>query len=106
MSEPRRHVHLRLLFKDKKSGKVLHEARKWIPDTSLQATLSELLDELTPEYVVERYRQDYTYYKDGETEYIKFHAHLFDEADNTFTLTVHVFSCYCEPLNVNTEPPF
>lgn len=54
-----------------------------------------------------RYRND----KDGQTEMYILRGHptntdVTKPDDFKYLLTVHVFSCYCEALNENTEPPF
>lgn len=49
------------------------------------------------------YQKHYARYPEGNTEYIRFEGTI--EKDH-FTLTVDAWSCYCEPLNENQEPPF
>lgn len=48
------------------------------------------------------YLQEYSNDSDGDTIYYKFNGIMVDG----LRLTAHVFSCYCEPLNENQEPPF
>lgn len=100
------HTHIHLFFKDKKSGKTIFERKTALKQGQTKGILDQFVEEVTTDYVIERYRLDYSFDKDGATEYFKYHAQVYDEHNDYYTLTVHVFSCYCEPLNENKEPPF
>ena len=66
-------------------------------------SIENCTDMLTSTFQFTEYVKNYAYYKDGNTEYIRFEGTV---ADTGLQLTIDVFSCYCEPLNENQEPPF
>lgn len=95
----KKHVHWRMVVKEgndsEESGGVYRNPNKFSVETCT--------DDLTSKFQFTEYVKHYAYYKDGDTEYIRFEGHLFgDKLD----VTIDVFSCYCEPLNEGQEPPF
>jgi len=96
----RPHVHVIQIVKKPKTKYVDEQHFSYyLPRLSIE----NLLDELLQHYQFVEYNKSYAFYKDGATEYIRLEGTLLEDH---LKLTMDVFSCYCEPLNENQEPPF
>jgi len=95
-----KHGHWRMSMKDILTGdEELSSAR--LPMHSF--SIENVTQELTRDHQFTEYEKHYAYYKDGDTEYVHFVGTV---ADLNLKLTIDVWTCYCEPLNENDEPPF
>lgn len=65
-------------------------------------TPSAAIESFKADYPLIKYTQSYSKDVNGNTEYIV----LTGTNPDGFRLTIHSFSCYCEPLNENQQPPF
>lgn len=65
-------------------------------------TPSAALADVKKEFEFKRYAETYSRDTNGNTEYLILTGNTVDD----LRLTIHSFSCYCEPLNENQEPPF
>jgi alpha-acetolactate decarboxylase len=86
----------------KGNGDLMHEDAQVYHNKSAGVIAQTLVDELTKEFVVIKSHADYVFHENEAVEYYKYKA-LFSTKER---LTVHVFTCYCEPLNENQSPPF
>lgn len=66
-------------------------------------SLESCLNDVTSEFQFTEYQKHYAFYKNEATEYVRFEATLLGEH---LKLTSDIYTCYCEPLNVNQDPPF
>lgn len=96
----RKHVHAIMLCKDLTNGK-LDETHTTMRGRGF--SIENITDDLTKQFTFTEFNKSYALYKDGDTEYLRFEGSLMGEQ---IKLTLDVFSCYCEPLNENQEPPF
>lgn len=94
------HGHWKMAIKDLETGDVEHQVGGFRSDV---ISLDEATDQLTYIYQFTEYNKSYAFYKDGATEYLRFEGTV---AGLRLRLTIDVFTCYCEPLNENQEPPF
>lgn len=92
------HTHIRTELKHS-NGRLI-EASKGISPASLSPVAT--LETFKAEFKFKRFTESYSNDLDGNTEYIVFRGYTTDD----YLLTIHSFSCYCEPLNENQEPPF
>lgn len=95
-----KHGHWRIHIKDLVTSDEETTTKK-LPSTSF--SIEAVTDELTGKYQFTEYEKHYAYYKDGDTEYVRFVGTV---AELQLQLTIDVWTCYCEPLNENHEPPF
>lgn len=95
-----KHGHWRMTTEDLVTGDK-ETTQKKLPRTSF--SIETATDDLTKHYQFVEYEKHYAYYIDGDTEYIRFVGTV---AELQLRLTIDVWSCYCEPLNENQEPPF
>lgn len=93
------HMHARWTIKD--GGTALEEIVKTYK-TSDSPTIVGKLDEFKSKFVFIEYDESYARDKEGNTEYVRFEATI----QGDFQLQLDLFTCYCEPLNENQEPPF
>jgi hypothetical protein len=94
------HGHWRMTVKDLVSGEEETTSKK-LPKDSF--SIEAATDDLTKHWRFVEYEKSYAYYKDGDTEYIRFVGTV---AEIHLQLTIDVWTCYCEPLNENQDPPF
>lgn len=96
------HVHVIRKMKDLVTG---HEDENHTTLSSRHRTFSieTTLDDMIRSFQFTEYVKNYSFYKDGATEYIRFEGTLLGYQ---LKLTMDVFTCYCQPLNENQEPPF
>lgn len=92
------HTHIRTELKHM-NGRVI-DKNKHSTSYTPKATLDAFKEQ--GQFEFKRYAETYSRDFDGNTEYIIFTGTTKDD----FRLTIHSFSCYCEPLNENQEPPF
>lgn len=97
----KKHVHAVMICKDQKDGATDETHMTFGQGRSF--SIENITDDLTKQFWFTEYSKSYAYYPEGDTEYIRFEASVFGEP---IKLTLDVFSCYCEPLNENQEPPF
>lgn len=90
------HTHIRTELKYM-NGRPIDTSKKATSLTPVAA-----VNEFKQDFEFKRYAETYSRDQDGNTEYIIFTATTKDD----FRLTIHSFSCYCEPLNENQAPPF
>lgn len=90
------HVHVRV---DAPKVKFKNQLQV-LEDVKPREVMKGWIERFDWHYYTERYSHDL----DGDTEYLKLQGKPIDDVD--YLLTVHVFSCYCEPLNENQDPPF
>lgn len=95
------HVHYVIQVKDITTGQV-DEKRNTI-QYSESVSIEDCLNTVTEEFRFTEYVKHYAFYKNEATEYIRFEATLLNE---NLKLTSDIFTCYCEPLNKDQEPPF
>lgn len=95
-----KHGHWRMTVKDLVTGDE-ETTTKQLPRTSF--SVEAATDDLTKHYRFVEYEKSYAYYKDGDTEYVRFVGVV---AELQLQLTIDVWTCYCVPLNENEEPPF
>jgi hypothetical protein len=94
------HVHARWSVKDNVNGELRDEQ---MLTGKGPFSIENILDGITKLYAFTEYDKSYAFYKDGNTEYLRFEG---TTVEDNLKLTCDVFSCYCEPLNENQEPPF
>lgn len=95
------HIHYVMLITDTILNET-EEKRKTLRKSSTMS-IESITTSLTDIFRFTEYNKSYSYYKDGNTEYVRFEGSLMDQK---LKLTLDVFTCYCEPLNENQEPPF
>lgn len=103
-----KHTHSRILLKSWDYTKTIHEAKASHGDSPPAEVLWSFIEEFNKVYKTTKAQTNYSLDEEGNTEYYKYAATARSAADYNvnYRLTVHVFSCYCEPLNENKEPPF
>lgn len=92
----KKHTHVRTILKHANG----HAYNELIRTTNKRPDLEMRYIERSQTW--SSFNEEYTQDFDGNTEYYKFNGILSDGQ----RLTAKVFSCYCEPLNENQEPPF
>jgi hypothetical protein len=91
------HVHIKA-----SAPKVKYFVEQTYRDKTASEVLFGYLNKIFwKEYTI-RYRHD----KDGDSEMYILRGHPVPDNNIIYLLTVHFFTCYCEPLNENTDPPF
>lgn len=95
-----KHTHMHVFLRDGK--KVVHERKVTDYFKSPNHYLESFIKGLHIDFL--EYQKHYASYEEGDTEYLRFEGTINDS--NHFALTVDSWSCYCEPLNENQEPPF
>lgn len=93
------HIHTRWSIKDGSEIVAEDKATALKKDFSIE----NILDGFKKLHAFTEYQQHYAFYKEGDTEYIRFEGTLLEDH---LKLTIDVFSCYCVPLNEDQPPPF
>lgn len=93
------HVHARWEIKDLKFNEKVNNHKTYSMGSF---SIESVLEKFKSDWTFVEYNQNYACYKNDGTEYIRFEATLADG----YTVTADVFSCYCEPLNEDQDPPF
>jgi len=95
------HVHLKAMAP---------QVKYFVESVYRDKTTAEVLFGYLNKVFWDDYTLKFKHDKDGQTEMYILRGHPTNtdiaSPDIKYLLTVHVFSCYCEPLNENTEPPF
>lgn len=94
------HGHWRMVNKDLKDGYEEVQVGGFQPK---YLTIDQATDNLTQLYQFTEYDKSYAFYEHGATEYVRFEGTV---SQLNIKVTIDVFTCYCEPLNDNQEPPF
>lgn len=98
------HPHIHWILQIKAPDLVVEESRQTMHYYK-DASIENITNDLTKNFEFVEYEKHYALYKDGATEYVRLEGTC-HSADELFKVTCDVFTCYCEPLNENTEPPF
>lgn len=96
-----KHGHWRMTTKDLATKDEETVTKKLTRHTSF--SIEDITADLTKHYQFIEYEKHYAFYPDGDTEYVRFVGTV---AELQLQLTIDVWTCYCEPLNENVEPPF
>lgn len=76
-------------------------------DRTFTTDPKDTLDEWLKRIFWQDYTIRYKHFTDGDTDSYIIRGHPIITDDGIpYLLTIHVFTCYCEPLNDNEQPPF
>ena len=94
------HGHWVMAIKDLKDGHKDEIKGSFKPDL---ISIERATENLTSVYQFTEFNKSYAFYEKEATEYLRFEGTV---SQLQLQLTIDVFTCYCEPLNENQEPPF
>ena len=97
LKNPKPHVHIHSFLKD---GRETISEDKRVDKANDPLTVTNLIKQ---GMAFLEFNESYAFYRNEAVEYVRLEGTLVDQG---YKLTVDAFTCYCEPLNENQDPPF